>query len=62
MPMPRVGIQWVIPSVAIGVFQNQKDLMQQAIIEEVKKELARLKKIFPEGIDYIIPYEQPMNF
>jgi len=44
------------PSVAIGVFQT-KGSDAQAIIEEVKKELASLKKDFPEGIDYIIPYD-----
>lgn len=44
------------PSVALGVFQT-KGSDAQAIIEEVKAELASLEKDFPEGIDYIIPYD-----
>lgn len=44
------------PSVAIGVFQT-KGSDAQAIIEEVKGELDLLSQDFPEGIDYIIPYD-----
>jgi len=44
------------PSVAIGIFQT-KGSDAQAIIEEIKVELASLEKDFPEGIDYIIPYD-----
>lgn len=44
------------PSVAIGVFQT-KGSDAQAIIDEVKAELAQLSKDFPEGIDYLIPYD-----
>ncbi|WOD44546.1 efflux RND transporter permease subunit [Hwangdonia lutea] len=44
------------PSVAIGVFQT-KGSDAQAIIEEVKAELDLLAQDFPEGIDYLIPYD-----
>jgi HAE1 family hydrophobic/amphiphilic exporter-1 len=44
------------PSVALGIFQT-KGSDAQAIIIEIKKELEALKKDFPEGIDYIIPYD-----
>jgi HAE1 family hydrophobic/amphiphilic exporter-1 len=44
------------PSVALGIFQT-KGSDAQAIIEEVKAELASLEKDFPKGIDYIIPYD-----
>ncbi|GGW53259.1 HAE1 family hydrophobic/amphiphilic exporter-1 [Winogradskyella epiphytica] len=44
------------PAVALGVFQT-KGSDAQAIIEEVKAELATLKESFPEGINYIIPYD-----
>ncbi|TXD84883.1 efflux RND transporter permease subunit [Subsaximicrobium wynnwilliamsii] len=44
------------PSVALGIFQT-KGSDAQAIIEEVKAELASLEKDFPEGIDYLIPYD-----
>ncbi|MBF8150469.1 efflux RND transporter permease subunit [Winogradskyella sp. F6397] len=44
------------PSVAIGVFQT-KGSDAQAIIEEVKAELEELAEGFPEGIDYLIPYD-----
>ncbi|MFB9058259.1 efflux RND transporter permease subunit [Mariniflexile ostreae] len=44
------------PSVALGVFQT-KGSDAQTIIEEVKAELASLEKNFPEGIEYIIPYD-----
>ncbi|MFD1160931.1 efflux RND transporter permease subunit [Hwangdonia seohaensis] len=44
------------PSVAIGVFQT-KGSDAQAIIEEVKAELDLLSQDFPEGIDYLIPYD-----
>lgn len=44
------------PSVALGIFQT-KGSDAQAIIEEIKVELANLEKDFPEGIDYLIPYD-----
>jgi len=44
------------PSVALGIFQT-KGSDAQAIIEEIKAELASLEKDFPKGIDYIIPYD-----
>lgn len=44
------------PSVALGVFQT-KGSDAQTIIEEVKLELEALSKGFPEGIEYLIPYD-----
>lgn len=44
------------PSIALGIFQT-KGSDAQVIIEEIKVELASLKEDFPEGIDYIIPYD-----
>jgi HAE1 family hydrophobic/amphiphilic exporter-1 len=44
------------PSIALGIFQT-KGSDAQAIIEEIKVELASLEKDLPEGIDYIIPYD-----
>lgn len=44
------------PSIALGIFQT-KGSDAQAIIEEIKVTLASLEKDFPEGIDYVIPYD-----
>lgn len=44
------------PSVALGIFQT-KGSDAQAIIENIKIELASLEKDFPKGIDYVIPYD-----
>lgn len=44
------------PSVAVGVFQT-KGSNAQAIIDEVKLELETLSKDFPEGVEYLIPYD-----